>query len=264
LIIFIHAAPGKWFDHIFILQFENHSYDEVIKDPNFSKYRALGTIFTNYYAITHPSQPNYLCQVAGDFFGVANDSNVDLDKTNLVDLMESMGISWKGYQEDYPGDCFAGQISGKYWRKHNPFISFNDVRLNKTRCDKVVVSTVLDNDLASASLPQYSYFTPNIDNDAHNTNIAFGGKWLDSFLSARLAKFPANTMFVVTWDEDDFTEGNRIDTFVWGSMIQKGGSDNTHYTHYSLLKTVEDNWGLGNLGRNDATATAFHLTNLAR
>jgi len=259
IIIIIHAAPGKWFT----FRFENHSYDEVIKDPNFSKYRALGTIFTDYYAITHPSQPNYFCQVAGDYFGCNNDSNVDLDKTNLVDLMESAGVSWKGYQEDFPGNCYAGQIGGKYWRKHNPFISFNSVRLNKTRCDKIVVSTVLDTDLTSGSLPQYSYFTPNIDNDAHDTNIAFAGKWLDAFLTPRLTKFPTNTLFVVTWDEDDFTEGNRIDTFVWGSMIAKGGSDNTRYNHYSLLKTVEDNWVLGNLGRNDASATAFHLPNMA-
>jgi len=112
--------------------------------------------------------------------------------------------------------------------------------------------------LANGSLPQYSYFTPNIDNDAHNTNIAFGGKWLDGFLTPRLSKFPARTLFVVTWDEDDATEGNRIDTFIWGSMVSIGSS-NTKYTHYSLLRTVEDNWALGNLARNDATAIPFTI-----
>jgi len=253
------SAAGKWFDHIFIIQFENHAYDEVIKDPNFTKYRNLGTIFTDYYAITHPSQPNYWCQVAGDYWKTNSDSPHNWPYTNLVDLMDAKGISWKAYQENWPGNCFAGESQGKYYRKHNPFISFNNVRNNASRCVNIVDSQVLDADLSNGSLPQYSYFTPNIDNDCHDTNIAFGGKWLDGFLTPRLAKFPTGTLFVVTWDEDDFTEENRIDTFIWGSMVTKGGSDNTHYTHYSLLRTVEDNWDLGNLGRNDATATAFTI-----
>jgi acid phosphatase len=36
-----------------------------------------------------------------------------------------------------------------------------------------------------------------------------------------------------------------------------GSTDNNHYNHYSLLATVEQNWGLPNLGRGDATATVF-------
>eukprot|EP01121_Diplochlamys_sp_Union-15-3_P007617 TRINITY_DN1951_c0_g1_i5.p1 TRINITY_DN1951_c0_g1~~TRINITY_DN1951_c0_g1_i5.p1 ORF type:complete len:278 (+),score=47.89 TRINITY_DN1951_c0_g1_i5:87-920(+) len=252
-------VPGKYFDHIFIVQFENHAYDEVIKDPNFTKYRNLGTIFTDYYAVTHPSQPNYWCQVSGDYYKINSDNLYNLNYTNLVDLMDPKGVTWKAYEEDYPGNCFAGEISGKYYRKHNPFISFNSVRTNATRCSNIVNSQQLDTDLANGDLPNYSYFTPNIDNDGHNTNIAYAGKWLDSFFTPRLSKFPANTIFVVTWDEDDYTEENKIDTFVFGSTVKKGGSDNKHYTHYSLLRTVEDNWSLGTLGRNDANAAAFDI-----
>eukprot|EP01123_Difflugia_compressa_P015163 TRINITY_DN8385_c0_g1_i1.p1 TRINITY_DN8385_c0_g1~~TRINITY_DN8385_c0_g1_i1.p1 ORF type:complete len:272 (+),score=45.41 TRINITY_DN8385_c0_g1_i1:96-911(+) len=253
------VTAGKWFDHIFIIQFENHAYDEVIKDPNFSKFRSLGTIFTDYYAITHPSQPNYWCQVAGDHFGYNTDSSVDLPYTNLVDLFDAQGITWKGYDENLPGECYSGTSSGKYYRKHNPFISFDNIRKNATRCARIVDSKVLDTDLAQGTLPQYSYFTPNIDDDAHDTSIAFAGVWLNGFLTPRLAKFPTGTLFVVTWDEDDYTEGNQIDTFIWGSMIRPGGFDKNPYNHYSLLRTVEDNWNLGNLGRNDASATPFQF-----
>jgi len=250
-------VPGRWFDHIFIVQFENHSYDEVIKDPNFTKYRNLGRIFTDYYAITHPSQPNYWCQVSGDYYSWNFDTNHNLDYTNLIDLFDPKGITWKSYNENFPSPCYAGASQGKYYRKHNPFISFNNVRNNASRCANIVDSTVLYDDLSSGNIPQYIYFTPNIDNDAHDTSIAYGGNWLDAFFSPRLNKFPTRTLFVVTWDEDDFTEGNRIDTFIFGSMVPIGSSDNTAYNHYSLLRTVEDNWNLGNLGRHDATATSF-------
>jgi hypothetical protein len=36
-----------------------------------------------------------------------------------------------------------------------------------------------------------------------------------------------------------------------------GSTDNNPYTHYSLLRTVEENFGLGNLGRGDANATVY-------
>uniref|UniRef100_A0A6B2LG19 Phosphoesterase n=1 Tax=Arcella intermedia TaxID=1963864 RepID=A0A6B2LG19_9EUKA len=168
--------------------------------------------------------------------------------------MDAKGVTWKAYNENFPGNCYAGQYLGKYFRKHNPFISFNNVRNNATRCANIVDSSQLDLDLKNGQLPQYSYFTPNIDDDAHNTNITFAGTWLDNFLAPRLASFPPRTLFMITWDEDDKTEGNRIDTFVWGTMIKAGASDNLPYNHYSTLRTVELNWDLGDLGRNDATA----------
>jgi len=250
-------ARGQWFDRVFMMMFENHSYDEVAADPNFNYYFSKGTNMMNYFAITHPSQPNYWCQIGGDHFGINSDGNVDLPYSNLVDLFDKKQVTWKSYQEDYPGNCNADESVGLYYRKHNPFISFNNIRTNATRCANIVNAKQLDVDLAKGTLPELSYFTPNIDNDAHNTNISYAGQWLHSFLIPRLPKFPARTLFIVTWDEDDYTEENQIFTAVWGSMIKPNSKDHTFYDHYSLLRTIEDNWGLGNLGRNDANATPF-------
>lgn len=50
-------GPGK-FDKIFIIQFENQPYMFVKDDPNFQKYTKMGVHLTNYYGVTHPSQPN--------------------------------------------------------------------------------------------------------------------------------------------------------------------------------------------------------------
>jgi len=252
-------VKGKYFDRILIFMFENHAYDEVIQNPDFSKFAKMGRQFTNYYAITHPSQPNYWCQTAGDYFGINSDNNFDLDKTNIVDLLESKQISWKAYMEDYPGNCFAGQVQGPYYRKHNPFISYNNIRNNNARCSRIVNSVELDWDIGNGTLPQYMYFTPNILNDCHNTSIAYGGRWLNSYLTPRIAKLPQGTLVVITWDEDDYTESNKIDTCMFGSMIIPGTSDGNRYTHYSLLRTVEVNWGLGTLGRHDSGASHFTI-----
>jgi len=252
-------VKGRWFDRIILFMFENHAYDEVIQNPHFSKFARMGRQFTKYFAVTHPSQPNYWTQTAGDFFGINSDSNFDLDKSNIVDLLDKKGITWKSYQEDYPGNCFTGRKSGKYYRKHNPFMSYDNIRNNATRCANIVNSNELDMDLANGTLPQYMYFTPNIENDAHNTNIKWGGKWLDGYLSPRVDKFPPGTLILITWDEDDYTEANMIDTVMFGSMIAAGSKDDQRYDHYSLLKTVEDNWHLGNLGRHDAHAVPFRF-----
>lgn len=257
------AAPttGKWFDHVMLIQFENHSDKEVIKDPNFDKYRQKGRSLDNYFAVAHPSQPNYIAQIGGDTLGVTGDGTFNLAQKSLVDLLEAKDISWKGYMEDYPGNCFAGN-QDRYVRKHNPFISFDLVRNNATRCAKIVASTQLDTDMKNGGFPQFSFFSPNLDNDAHDTTIAYGGKWLDTFLTARLSQFPANSLIVVSWDEDDYTEANQILVFLLdpkGTLFTVGSKDTTPYNHYSFLATVEQNWNLGNLGRKDATATVFNF-----
>jgi hypothetical protein len=79
-------------------------------------------------------------------------------------------IRRKTYQEDYPGTatyCATNEYYGKYCRKHNPFIAFVSINRNLTRCALIQNASQLDVDLARGTLPQYSFFTPNLDNDAH-------------------------------------------------------------------------------------------------
>lgn len=173
--------------------------------------------------------------------------------------MEPRGVSWKAYEEDLPYNCYAGGMKGAYYRKHNPFISFDNVRNNPQRCAKIVDASQLDIDLATGQLPQYSYYTPNINNDGHDTGLAYAGNFLDSFLGPRLNKFPKRTLIVVTWDEDDYLFGNHISTIILGSLVTPNTTDNTQYNHFSLLRTVEDNWNLGTLGRYDTTANSFQF-----
>ena len=60
---------------------------------------------------------------------------------------------------------------------------------------------------------------------------------------------------LITFDENEsYSEANKVWALLLGGVIDKSHlntSDNTYYTHYSELSTVENNWDLCNLGRND-------------
>ena len=85
-----------------------------------------GLLLSNYYALTHPSQPNYIASVGGDYFGLDNDGIVSIPRnvSTLVDLFDTKGITWKEYMEDLPSPGFEGLGSSNngdnwlYVRKH--------------------------------------------------------------------------------------------------------------------------------------------------
>lgn len=257
------AAPGgKYFDRVFIIMFENFGIDDTLKHDYFKALTTNGTLLTQFYAVTHPSQPNYIAQIAGSFFNVRTDYYVTLNQTNLADLMEAKGYTWKSYQEDLPREkeCFDGvSYNNLYYRKHNPFIMFEQIRSDKKRCANIVHSDQLEIDHQNDELPNLMYYTPNINNDGHDTGLEYADKYLRNFLPHYLnsARFMKRTLVVVTFDEDDYSGDNRIYTLLTGSMVKGGVTDNTVYNHYSLTRTIEENWGLGNMGRNDANATPF-------
>src|SRR5215467_10501022 len=67
-------------DHVFVIMMENHSYSQVVNNPNLPFTNQLATIAnaaTNYFAIAHPSLTNYLEVVGGSNFGVQTDNAPD-------------------------------------------------------------------------------------------------------------------------------------------------------------------------------------------
>ncbi|KAG2215554.1 hypothetical protein INT46_000360 [Mucor plumbeus] len=243
---------GKYFDRVVIIVMENQDYSVAYKDKflqGLNKEYGNGIMLTNYLATTHPSQPNYIAMISGSTKGTKEDDESNIDRKNIVDLLEAKGISWKTYQEDYPGNC--------------------NKKMDIDKCAKIVNSKQLDKDIASNKVPQFVFYTPdvsfNIDNDAHDTNMKFGSNWLKKFLSSRIKQkaFNENTMFVLTFDEDDgASDNNKVLTVLFGPDFHptsKSKTDKTKYTHYSLLKTIEDNWALGDLGQNDKKANVIKL-----
>ncbi|KAI8901619.1 phosphoesterase [Globomyces pollinis-pini] len=228
---------------------------------------AKGRLLTNFRGVTHPSQGNYVAMVSGSTKGVFLDTNADLDRESIVDRLEKAGKSWVSMQQDYPKDkgCFSGS-QHPYVRKHNPFISFNNIRNNPARCSKIVNADQLYVDIEKKQLADYVFYTPNMDNDGHDTNVQYSADWLKGFLEPLLANpYFSRTLFVITFDENaafagviDFKK-NLIYTLLIGSGVTAGTKDNTYYNHYNQLATIEKVWGLGPISDEDRKAAPITL-----
>jgi phospholipase C len=269
------GTPGGFaIQHVFVVVMENHSYDQVWNTASSPYITGLGNAYaraTNYHAVIHPSLPNYLSLYGGDNYGITTDCNPSsschVNAVNLADNLEAKGLTWKGYMESMPSPCYL-TTSGDYAPKHNPFVYFDDIRGNSARCSSHVVPyTNLASDLASAATtPNFAFITPNLCNDMHNCSVATGDNWLKSNLP-NILNSPACTadkcLLILTWDEDDNGPTNQVFTIFAGSAARTGGvTSDVHYTHFSLLRTVEDIFGLPTQTSKDAGASA--MTDLLR
>ncbi len=261
------------FDHIVVVVFENKEYGTVIGNPKMPYFNQLAqryTLLTQYYAVTHPSLPNYLAMIGGDTFGIDFDCTSCLvDARTLPDLLEGRGLTWKTYQEDMPSPCFGGSEAGSYANKHNPFVYFKPIRLNPERCARSIVPfTQLASDLSADSLPNFAFITPNLCNDAHDCDLSTADTWLQGLmtqLQPALAADGKPYLVVLTWDEGQgdhsccglpASAGGRVATILFSPQVRPAYQDDTPYSHYSLLKTISAAWNLPYLGHaNDESTT---------
>ncbi len=253
--------------HVFMIWMENKSYTQVWNTSSTPYITSLGKSYvraTNYYAITHPSLPNYLDFFGGSNYGITTDcspsSTCHINAKSLGDTLEAKALKWKAYEESMPSPCYL-TTSGNYAPKHNPPVYFDDIRTNTTRCDSHDVPfSQFSTDIAAASTtPNFAFITPNLCNDMHSCSISTGDNWLKSHVPTILNS-PACTSYkcllVITWDEDSGSSGNHVLTIFAGSGAKTGGlTSAVKYTHYSLLRTVEYIFGLSTLTSNDANAS---------
>jgi hypothetical protein len=253
-----HAGDAS-FKRAIIVVLENTNYDVAIQQPIFAKLASEGSLFTQFMAEGHPSQPNYIAMIAGDTLGVRNDSPVNLNANHLGNLLTAKGLDWKLYAEDLPSNCFLGTTSGKYARKHVPFLSFLNVQQNPAECAKVVNASEFQKDLANNKVPAFSMYIPNLDNDGHDTGADYAAQWFSNAFGGVLSnsKFMKDTLIIVTFDESEkILQKNQVYTVMLGANVIPGSKVDTLTSHYSVLRTIEDNFSLGNLGKNDAQATS--------
>jgi acid phosphatase len=264
------APVGKHFDHVVIVVMENEGTDQALADPYISSLTRKGAWFSRYYAITHPSFPNYLAIVAGSTFGMDSDHRPPpLKGATIADRLEANNLTWKSYAEDYPGRCYLGSGAGAgritptaaptelYARKHVPLLAFASIQNDPARCARVVGGGQFMRDARAGKLPNYSFYTPNMFNDGHDTSLEASSKWLQGFIRALDATVAMHqrTLLVITWDEGG-NRDNKVLTLLLGSVVNPG-KYSTVLTHFSLLRTIEDNFGLTTVGAGDRRASAF-------
>jgi acid phosphatase len=258
----VPASGVPDFSHVIIIVMENREFGSVIGNPampNYNQWAEENTLLSQYYAIRHPSLPNYVALIGGDTFGITvTCETCYIDAPSLPDLIEASGRTWRTYQENMPRPCFLGSTL-KYGQKHNPFIYFDSIREDKDRCwEGIVPLTELENDLNGGSLPDFVFITPNLCNSGHDCSSSVIDHWLEKWVPRILDSpaFDERSLLVLTWDEGQGnhtccnleTGGGRIATLLISPLARPGFQDDTPYTHYSLLKTISEAWGLEKLG----------------
>jgi phosphatidylinositol-3-phosphatase len=183
IVVFAGAAsandPGRGgvrLDRVFIIMLENHSAKSVIGDPNTPHITSLANKYglaTNYYGVTHPSQPNYIAATSGSNWFVNNDTPTNVyDHTNIVDELDASQISWAAYMQAMPSVGYTGAFwpnstDPLYASKHNPFVLYSDVLANPSDLDQIKPYTSLAGDLHSRNAPRYVWITPDQCDDMH-------------------------------------------------------------------------------------------------
>jgi hypothetical protein len=125
------TIPG--YAHVVVVMEENHSFSDIIGDttdaPYFNQLANGGALMTASYAVTHPSEPNYMALFAGSTFGLTSDKcPVSEGATaNLGSELLAAGHTFKGYSEGLPKTGSTTCTSGEYARKHAPWINFSNV-----------------------------------------------------------------------------------------------------------------------------------------
>ena len=309
------------YSHIFVIIEENHTTDEIIGNPAAPTFTRLAKQYgfaSNYFAIRHPSEPNYVALVGGDTFGIADDDAFYctpntvkwgcekstrpgyVDHTvagpSLLDQLTAKGLSWKGYFESIPepGSLIfrfphdeekgGGKSSALYAVKHNGFMTFKNVQDDPDRAAKIVGFDALERDIAAGTLPNFAHIVPNLCNDMHGSHgpgvptdctgkqsagligraDAVLDKLVKEITGSALWRSADNNAIVITFDENDddspsprpngccgFAPGNPsnpgggwIPTIVIANHGPRGLSDQAAYNPYSLLRTIEDAFGL--------------------
>ncbi|KAJ7751922.1 phosphoesterase family-domain-containing protein [Mycena maculata] len=265
-----HVVEGQVFNRIIQVWLENTNFETAAATPVFESLAQQGIVLSNFNALTHPSEPNYVAAIGGDFFGMHDDNmyRIPSNISCVVDLLEDKGISWATYQENMPADGYYGYTytspnyaspSSKpytyYVRKHNPLIIYDGISEDPNRIRNFNDFAA---DAVNGTLPQWVFVTPNMVNDAHDTTIDFAASFLEYWLVPLLTDPRVNgedTLILLTFDENETYEiQNRVFSLLLGNAVPdclRGTIDDTLYTHYSSLSTVQANWGLRSLGRQD-------------
>ena len=289
----------KNFQHAFIIMMENTSYTSLIGNLNAPFINTAATTYglaTNYHGVTHPSQPNYIAATSGSTHGVSSDNDVTIDVPNIVDQLEGSGRTWKAYMQSLSlcnGNLLASSCGNQlYERKHNPFVSYQDVQTNPARMANIVDFSQFSNDLANKNVPDFSWISPDQCHDMHGRGgggssdpcdfsneqqlISTGDAFLSTTVSAIMNSqaWNGNSVIFITWDESDFPFSDTsgcCDAVPGGGhvvMITISHSDHSArtssvaYNHYSMLSTIEGGWKLGCLAFTCDTANVPTMSDL--
>lgn len=175
-----------------------------------------------------------------------------------------------------------------YADRHNPFIYYAPIVNNTARCNSHVVPyTALSTDLAQNTVPNFAYIVPNTCNDGHDTPTCADGRpgglvaadaWLRANVPAILSYVQRhNGLLAITFDESANTDtsgccgggaaggtgfGGRVGMLALSPLVARGAENTTPYDHPSLLRTIEDSFGISTHLNNASSPNEHAMTDL--
>jgi PKD repeat protein len=301
----LSLVPGTYFDHVVVIVLENNGIGTICgSNPppcqvsagtpflaGLANNYTIASQYTSVYGPPITSLPNYVALIGGSTFscnsGGCGTGAGTLIASNLVDKLESAGLTWKGYFENQGSatGCYAAYGVPPYNIGHNPFIWFSDIYNSASRCNNLVLANptscsvtdcTLISDLNGNSAPNFMWLTPNDCNNMHAAtnctngcavagsacNLA-GDNYLRSLvpniLNSLTFKGTRSALFI-TFDEGtgycpfNNSSADCVYASFSGGQARKVYSSSAVYSHYSFLRTVESNWNLGTLQPQDAAA----------
>jgi acid phosphatase len=293
LVPLMSPQAASHFDYVLTVVMENHALGTIYGNSSAPFLNGLAhdyALATGYTAISHPSLPNYLALTGASTFGVSTDCSpttkvcnsgaacCSISAPNIVDRIESAGLTWKAYMEDYPttcgsscslGNCFIGASNSGYAAAHDPFVYYSDIVSNSVRCSRIVpANSVIGNapqtddkllaDLESTTTASnYMWLTPGLCDSMHDCPISNGDNYLHNLIPQILSSYIFKTqkaLLFITFDEGPVSANFPVDyvfTVLAGPVVRTHYRSSEQYSHYSILNTIEGEWGLQNLTAND-------------
>jgi phosphatidylinositol-3-phosphatase len=241
------AARGRWWSSLVFGVLENHGFNQVANLPSHRRLVSEGTVLTRYFAVTHPSGPNYRALASGATW----------DQAQTIDTFHP-SIASRAAELSPPIPTYIYHLSGTIAHRHNPFL---DLRAPITAVRHGLAA--LRSDLAG-SLPEAALVYVGWDD---HSNMHDGDRTRgDRSVTALLDVLAASTWFTtpdsggrypalfICYDEDDGREGNHVFAAWWGRGVRRGFSSSVPHTHFSFCRTVTDNWGIPPLGHAAAAS----------
>jgi phosphatidylinositol-3-phosphatase len=241
-------------DHVLVVVFENKDYEQIVGGPQapyLTELARQGANLTDAHGEAHPSQPNYVALLSGSTQGVTNDACPQElgGAPTLGGQLAAAGLSFTGFSEGLPAPGFTGCSSrdGRYARKHNPWVDFTS---SPPGANAPLSALPTDH----AALPTVGVVIPDMCHDMHDCPVSAGDAWARDNLAGYVQWARShNSLLVITFDEDDGRSQNHIATVLVGPMVRPGDMGG-RVDHYTLLRTIEDMYGLPALGGAAHTA----------
>ncbi|WP_108637417.1 alkaline phosphatase family protein [Mycobacterium terramassiliense] len=258
-------------NHVFLIYMENHGVGDILGSPNAPYINSLINTYgyaDNYYALGHPSDPNYFRILGGTDYGIDVNPppNVIYGTNNLMAKMDSSGVTWAGYAQSMP---YPGAItnSGDYAVDQLPFAMFNYVYGNQTPgylpTHLLPLTSLGPNLTDPTKAPQFAWIAANESNNmegpvstptgalnflgsqltTHQYNIAAGDQFVQQQVST-IQSSPTWTdptqkdVIILTWDEDYNNlslgignQGNNVPMIVIPNQgaVTTGGMQSGHF-----------------------------------